>query len=99
MKDDTPQAHGLDVKIGKVNGPLWEPNDLADLPTGSSKTGMTSNSLGKASMADLETGFSDGEYANVLPIPDTDDGTTANDIDDDWAKTRGFLDRPEGWER
>jgi hypothetical protein len=76
-------------------------NASADLPQGSSAMGATKSAMGAASMSDLQRGYFDADYTHV-PFPQADDGTVPDPdgpMDDDSAKTRGFLSRPEGWER
>lgn len=70
-------------------------NSSADLPQGSSTMGASGGALGDASMADLQRGYSDGTYT----APVQDDGTGPITFDDDSSKIKGFLTRPEGWER
>lgn len=73
-------------------------NTSGDLPEGSATQGMTRNAMGKANLADVRRGWFDADYTHE-PLPDQDDGIGPNMLDEDWPKTRGFLTRPEGWER
>lgn len=73
-------------------------NTSGELPEGSSTQGATRNAMGEAKLADVRRGFYDADYTKS-PLPQEDDGTVAFPLDDDWPKTRGFLDRPEGWDR
>lgn len=78
-------------------------NTSGDLPKGDSLQGATSNSMGGFSAADCEKGYGPGTQ---MPQPGQFDGSGPNvtpdilGLDGDAAAgNRGFLNRPEGWER
>ena len=99
MKDNmTPMAHGLGDEVKGTHDATYTCEPTADLAKGTATHGMTLNGMGGLTAADIEAGFSDGEYN---PPPPPTDGTIANPIMDliDAEDTGGFLHRDHGWAR
>ena len=69
------------------------------LPQGSSTQGATSGSLGDASMADLEQGFTNENKADADPVPLYSDDSAGGSNATVNLTVGGFLGRPAGWAR
>lgn len=76
-------------------------NVQGELPAGSAEQGITAGSLGYASMADLETGFTAADSFDPEGPSFTSDGEqdTKQTPDITASPFTGFLGRPQGWQR